>query len=72
MVYNQTKQEPYGARKKKTMHDYKKHYFELFNGITDIIEMLQKLQTKAEREFIDDEGNDEEDTTEKGGSAALL
>lgn len=39
------------------MTDYKKLYFELFNGITDIIEKLKDLQIKTEELFISDENN---------------
>ena len=34
------------------MPDYEKMYFELFNGITDIIEDLKKLQQNAEESYI--------------------
>lgn len=34
------------------MPDYKKMYFELFNGITDAIENLKKLQRDAEEKII--------------------
>ena len=34
------------------MPDYEKMYYELFNGITDIIEDLKKLQQKAEESYI--------------------
>ena len=34
------------------MPDYKKMYFELFNGITDTIENLKKLQMEAEEKII--------------------
>lgn len=36
------------------MPDYKKLYFELFNGITDTIENLKKLQKAAEEKIISD------------------
>ena len=36
------------------MPNYEKMYFELFNGITDIIEDLKKLQQKAEENYIED------------------
>lgn len=32
--------------------DYKKPYTTLFNGITEIIEQLQKLQIEVEEEFL--------------------
>lgn len=35
------------------MPDYEKMYFELFNGVTDIIEELKKLQQKAEENYIE-------------------
>ena len=39
------------------MTDYKKLYFELFNGITDVIEKLKDLQIRTEELFINDENN---------------
>ena len=39
------------------MTDYKKLYFELFNGITDVIEKLKALQIRTEELFINDENN---------------
>lgn len=39
------------------MPDYKKMYFELFNGITDAIENLKKLQRDAEEKIINCEDN---------------
>ncbi len=36
------------------MPDYEKMYFELFNGITDIIEELKVLQQKAEESYIEE------------------
>ena len=35
------------------MPDYKKLYFKMFNGITDIIEELKKLQQEAEEMYIE-------------------
>lgn len=35
------------------MPDYEKMYFQLFNGITDTIEKLKKLQQKAEDLYIE-------------------
>ena len=46
------------------MTDYKKLYFELFNGITDIIEKLKDLQIKTEELFISDENNNVSDDDE--------
>ena len=34
------------------MEDYKKLYFELFNQITDAIELLKKAQQIAEEHYI--------------------
>ncbi len=34
------------------MEDYKKLYFELFNEITNAIELLKKAQEKAEENYI--------------------
>ncbi len=36
------------------MPDYEKMYFELFNGVTDIIEDLKKLQQKTEKLYIEE------------------
>ena len=33
--------------------DFEKMYFELFNGVTDIIEELKVLQQKAEKLYVD-------------------
>ncbi len=41
------------------MPDYEKMYFELFNGVTDIIEELKKLQQRTEKLYIE-EGESEE------------
>jgi len=35
------------------MADFEKMYFELFNGITDAIESLKKLQQKAEELYLE-------------------
>ena len=40
-------------KEEKRMPDYEKMYFELFNGVTDIIEDLKKLQQKAEENYIE-------------------
>ncbi len=40
------------------MPDYEKMYFELFNGVTDVIEELKKLQQKVEKLYV--ESPDEE------------
>lgn len=40
-------------KEEKKMPDYEKMYFELFNGVTDIIEDLKKLQQKAEENYIE-------------------
>jgi len=40
------------------MQDYKKLYFLLFNGISDTIESLKALQTRAEAMVIADEANE--------------
>ncbi len=37
------------------MPDYEKLYFELFNKITDAIELLKKAQKDAEENFISSE-----------------
>ncbi len=34
------------------MEDYKKMYYELFNKITDVIELLKNIQLEAEEKFI--------------------
>ena len=39
------------------MPDYEKMYFELFNGVTDIIEDLKKLQQKTEKMYMEKEEN---------------
>ncbi len=39
--------------------NYKKAYLELFNNITDIIELLKELQIKAEDTCISNEEQDE-------------
>lgn len=36
------------------MQDYEKMYFELFNGVTDIIEDLKKLQQKTEKMYMEE------------------
>lgn len=41
------------------MPDYKERYLELFNGITDAIESLKKLQKEVEEKIISDESDDE-------------
>ena len=41
------------------MADYKKMYLDLFNGITDVIEQLKKLQLEAEERFIQSEEEEE-------------
>ncbi len=35
--------------------DYKELYFNLFNKITDIIELLKEIQIQAEQKVIDNE-----------------
>ena len=35
------------------MPDYEKMYYELFNGVSDIIENLKKLQQNAEKLYIE-------------------
>ena len=42
------------------MPDYKKMYFDLFNGITDTIESLKKLQKEAEERIISEENGEKE------------
>ena len=42
-------------RKQKNMADFKKMYYDLFNSITDAIEILKKAQIKAEEEYINEE-----------------
>ena len=42
------------------MPDYKKMYFDLFNGITDVIENLKKLQNDAEEKIISEENGERE------------
>lgn len=34
------------------MSDYEKLYYKLYNGISDIIDELKKLQLEAEEEFM--------------------
>ena len=34
------------------MHDYKAMYFDLFNSISDAIELLQKAQQNGESKYI--------------------
>ena len=41
--------------KEKTMADYKKMYLQMYNAITDAIEILKEAQIKAEEEFIESE-----------------
>jgi hypothetical protein len=48
-----------------SMHDYKKRYFELFNKVTDVIEMLSLIQAQTEQEIIADENNNEEELEQK-------
>ena len=40
------------------MPDFEKMYFELFNGVTDIIEELKALQQKAENLYVDGASED--------------
>ena len=40
------------------MPDFEKMYFELFNGVTDIIEELKALQQKAEKLYVDGASED--------------
>ena len=42
------------------MPDYEKMYFELFNGVSDIIEELKVLQQKAENLYVDGAGEEGE------------
>ena len=42
-------------KKRKTMVDYKKMYLQMYNAITDAIEILKEAQIKAEEEFIESE-----------------
>ena len=42
-------------KKEKTMADYKKMYLQMYNAITDAIEILKEAQIKAEEEFIESE-----------------
>ena len=37
---------------KRTMPDYKKLYYDMFNTVTDTIETLQKAQRKAEEDYL--------------------
>ena len=37
------------------MKDYKELYFELFNKITDVIEMLKEIQCEMENKYIETE-----------------
>ncbi len=41
------------TRRLRQVADFEKMYYELFNGITDIIEDLKKLQQKAEESYIE-------------------
>lgn len=41
------------------MEDYKKMYFELFNAISDAIELLQKAQQKTEEMYIKDSAHND-------------
>ena len=43
-----------------TMPDYKAMYLDLFNSVTDAIEILCEAQKKAEETFIDSSENYEE------------
>ena len=49
------------------MADFEKMYYELFNGITDIIEDLKKLQQKAEENYIEEKDKQQERTPPLGG-----
>ena len=49
------------------MPDYEKMYFELFNGVTDIIEELKKLQQKTEKMYMEKEENQRK--LPKGGTS---
>ncbi len=42
------------------MINYKKLYFQLFNAVTDAIEILQKAQIDAEDAYIEEGVNDEQ------------
>lgn len=46
------------------MPDYKKMYFELFNGITETIENLKKLQIDAEEKFMNCEDKSSEENNQ--------
>jgi len=48
------------------MLNYKKLYFELFNKVTDVIEMLKLIQVEIEQTVIADENNEEEETENNG------
>jgi len=48
------------------MLNYKKLYFELFNKVTDVIEMLKLIQVEMEQTVIADENNEEEETENNG------
>ena len=41
--------------RRKFNMDYKELYFNLFNAITDVIEMLKEIQIQAEQKVIDNE-----------------
>jgi len=42
------------------MHDYKKRYFELFNKVSEAIELLQVAQLQMEEAIIADESPERE------------
>ncbi len=43
------------------MKDYKKMYYELFNKMTDVIELLKNIQLEAEEKFISAEDSESAD-----------
>ena len=42
------------------MDDYKSMYFSLFNQITDVIEQLKEIQSKAEEMYINASSDDDD------------
>jgi len=40
--------------------DYEKMYFNLFNGVTDIIDKLKDLQKQTEEMYVNAENEDDE------------
>ena len=42
------------------MPDYKSMYFDLFNSVTDAIEILSEAQKKAEETYVNSSENEEQ------------